>query len=87
MEYIEVVSDLENRIRAHKLFSKTSLEKVLEACLESVRDNAKILDLGCGSGNFYDLFASKAQCYIGIDISDELLRELSNYRQQKAILI
>lgn len=87
MEYIEVVSDLENRIRAHKLFSKTSLEKVLEACLESVRDNAKILDLGCGSGNFYDLFASKAQCYIGIDISDELLREFSNNRQQKAILI
>lgn len=87
MEYIESVNDLENRIRAHKLFSKTSLEKVLEACLDSVRDNSKILDLGCGSGNFYELFASKAQCYIGIDISKELLKEFSSKRKQSAILI
>lgn len=87
MEYIESVNDLENRIRAHKLFSKTSLEKVLEACLDSVRYNAKILDLGCGSGNFYELFSSKAQCYIGVDISKDLLKEFRGKLKQSAILI
>lgn len=87
MKYIESVSDLENRIRAHKLFSKTSLEKVIETCLSNVRENSKILDLGCGSGNFYELFASKAQCYIGIDISKEMLKEFSSKRKQGAILI
>lgn len=87
MEYIESVNDLENRIRAHKLFSKTSLEKVLEACLDSVRNNSKILDLGCGSGNFYELFASKAQCYIGVDISKDLLNEFRSKQRQGAILI
>lgn len=87
MEYIESVSDLENRIRAHKLFSKTSLENVLETCLGNVRDYSKILDLGCGSGNFYELFSSKAQCYIGIDISKELLKEFSGKRKPGAILI
>jgi len=87
VEYIESVDDLENRIRAHKLFSKTSLEKVLETCLDSVRANARILDLGCGSGNFYELLSSKAQCYVGIDISKELLKEFSGKQQQSAILI
>lgn len=87
MEYIESVSDLENRIRAHKLFSKTSLEKVLETCLSTTRDHSKILDLGCGSGNFYELFARKAQCYVGIDISKELLTQFSSKRKHGAILI
>jgi len=87
VEYNESVSDLENRIRAHKRFSKTSLEKVLKACLDHVHNNSKILDLGCGSGNFYELFASKAQCYVGIDISKDLLQEFSCKRQQGALLI
>ena len=87
MKYIESVSDLENRIRAHKLFSRTSLEKVLETCLGDVRDNSKIMDLGCGSGNFYELFSCKARCYIGIDISKELLSEFSSKRKPGAVLI
>lgn len=87
MEYIESVNDLDNRIRAHKLFSKTSLEKVLEACLDNVRHGAKILDLGCGSGNFYELFSSKTPCYIGVDISKDLLKEFRSQHQQSVTLI
>ena len=87
MKYVESVNDLENRIRAHKLFSKTSLEKVLEKCFDRIRNGSRILDLGCGSGNFYELFSSKAQCYVGIDISKELLGEFSSKRNQGAILI
>lgn len=87
MEYIESANDLENRIRAHKQFSRTSLEKVLKACLDRVPEKSKILDLGCGSGNFYELFASKAQSYVGVDISKELLREFSSKRKPSAILI
>ena len=87
MKYVESVNDLNERIRAHKLYSKTSLENVLEACLEYIQDGSRILDLGCGSGNFYGLFSSKAQCYIGIDISKDLLREFSSKLKRNSILI
>ena len=87
VEYTETVSDLENRIRAHKLFSKTSLDDVLSKCLDIVPANSTILDLGCGSGNFYQLFASKACSYVGIDISKELLEEFRNKQQQSVVLI
>jgi len=87
VEYTETVGDLENRIRAHKLFSKTSLDDVLSKCLDLVPADSTILDLGCGSGNFYRLFASKARSYVGIDISKELLKEFRNKQQQSVVLI
>lgn len=87
VEYIESVDDLDNRIRAHKLFSKTSLDAVLTACLEKVGNGSSILDLGCGSGNFYELLSSKAKCYLGVDISQSLLNQFRSQRGQGVILI
>lgn len=87
VDYTESADDLENRIRAHKFFSKTSLETVLTECIESVPEKANILDLGCGSGNYYELFSSKAQCYVGIDISKDLLKEFSGKQKSSVVLI
>jgi SAM-dependent methyltransferase len=87
VEYTETVSDLEDRIRAHKLFSKTSLDDVLCKCLERVPAESSVLDLGCGSGNFYPLFASKARSYVGVDISKDLLGAFRNKQQQSVVLI
>lgn len=87
VEYTETIGDLENRIRAHKLFSKTSLDDVLSKCLDLVPTDSTILDLGCGSGNFYRLFASKVRSYVGIDISKDLLGEFRNKQQHSVVLI
>lgn len=87
VEYTETVGDLENRIRAHKLFSKTSQDDVLSKCLDLVPADSTISDLGCSSGRICRLFASKARSYVGIDISKELLKEFRNKQQQSVILI
>ena len=87
VEYIESVSDLENRIRAHKLFSKTSLEEVLLRCVGQVNQDSVLMDLGCGSGNFFKLFASKAKTYLGIDISEGLLNDFRRQHNETIVLI
>lgn len=85
--YPESFDDLGKRIRAHKLFSKTSLEDVLGECMDFVAQKSALLDLGCGSGNFYELFSSKARTYIGIDISSELLGEFRKRAGESVVLI
>ncbi len=87
VEYVESVSDLENRIRAHKLFSRTSLENVLMRCIEQVNENSALLDLGCGAGNFFKLFYSKARTYVGVDISENLLEDFRRQHNETIVLI
>ncbi len=37
-------------------------------------EKEKILDLGCGNGRFYELFENKNVDYIGVDISERLIK-------------
>jgi len=87
MKYTENALDLENRIRAHKLFSRATLESVLKETLNDLDEDPVVLDLGCGSGNYYELFTRKTKHYIGIDVSKDLLMEFAKRYSDKKILI
>ena len=87
VDYTETFGDLENRIRVHKLFSKTSQDDVLSKCLDLVPADSTILDLGCAPGRICRLFASKAHYYVGIYISGELLKEFRKKHKQSVSLI
>ena len=39
-----------------------------------IKNNQKVLDLGCGNGRLYQLFQNKKIEYIGIDSSEELIK-------------
>jgi len=56
-------------------FSRTR-NKVWEELgfLFSLKDNEKVLDLGCGNGRYFEFFKNKPVEYIGIDNSEELIR-------------
>ncbi|GEM_PF-4093513 len=73
--YKESIDALSVRIDAHKKFSNFSLEDWLEKNL-SFGDGDTILDIGCGSGNFFPVFSRKIGergVIVGIDQSRELL--------------
>lgn len=72
LKYSENLTDLEIRIDAHKKYSMSSLERILEDLLKAT-PSRNLLDMGCGSGNFSKLFSDHCNCYIGIDINDNLL--------------
>jgi len=50
-------------------------EKIIKKWIDEL-DFESIIDLGCGSGRFTHLFEGKK--YVGIDISDRLIRESRN---------
>jgi ubiquinone/menaquinone biosynthesis C-methylase UbiE len=87
MKYTENALDLENRIRAHKLFSRATLESVLKQTLDDLDEDPMLLDLGCGSGNYFELFKRKTAHYVGIDVSKDLLTEFAKKFTDKKILI
>jgi len=39
-----------------------------------VKENEKVLDLGCGTGRLYEIFKDKGVDYTGIDFSEELIK-------------
>jgi ubiquinone/menaquinone biosynthesis C-methylase UbiE len=57
---------------------------------EYVKQKEKVLDLGCGSGRMFEMFAEKNVDYIGVDFSERLIeiakRKYGNFFQQANIL-
>ncbi len=60
----------ESMERGHRPVGEQAIEKM------SVRDDARVIDIGCGSGWASRLLAEKAMSgrVVGIDISDEMIR-------------
>lgn len=73
--YDEKRDDLSKRIEIHKKYSNFSLEDWLEEKMP-VRNGDCILDVGCGSGNFFPVYSDKlgqTGLIVGLDRSAELL--------------
>ena len=77
---------LDVRINAHKNFSITTLEDLIESLTKKIPENSSILDLGCGNGNFYSLL-SKVNRYVGLDVSSELLEQFSKSNNDSVPLL
>ncbi|MDD3170479.1 MAG: class I SAM-dependent methyltransferase [Candidatus Pacebacteria bacterium] len=45
----------------------------MEFLFDSISENDKVLDLGCGSGRFYPLFEKRKADYYGIDFSAKMI--------------
>lgn len=74
LSYDEGADALTARIRAHRQFSSLKIEDVLQPLIER-GSWRRILDIGCGSGNFAELFARNCTAYVGIDKNAELLTQ------------
>lgn len=73
--YVEKKDHLSIRIRANKKFTNLQLEDWLAQNL-TFKKGHSILDIGCGGGNFFPIFAknvSSSGVIVGIDQSAELL--------------
>ncbi len=46
-----------------------------------MRENERVLDVGCGSGRTYDLFKEKKVRYAGIDVSEALIKKATERAQ------
>ena len=86
--YVEPKNSLDNRIRAHLSFSNFSLHEWIEKNL-NISSGDKILDMGCGNGNFLDLFLkmTNKKCEIyAVDKNEDLILEAkSQYRNENII--
>ncbi len=69
----ETVDALDVRIRAHIMYSSLQMESLLGRFLDVNSHCKRILDMGCGSGNYADLFAKKSSLYVGLDANAGLL--------------
>ncbi|MFN3301894.1 MAG: class I SAM-dependent methyltransferase [Patescibacteria group bacterium] len=56
-------------------FSKTREEpwEIMKLFLKYIKDNDRVLDIGCGNGRLYKLLQDKSVRYIGIDNSKNLI--------------
>jgi len=79
--YDEAREALDVRIAAHKRYSSLRVEDVLEELLGR-RFWPRILDVGCGSGNYTELLARHCSLNIGLDKNIELLRQAQQRCQQ-----
>ncbi|KJS15922.1 MAG: hypothetical protein VR69_11740 [Peptococcaceae bacterium BRH_c4b] len=71
----EKLDNLTIRINAHIKYSNFSLESWLEDVLP-IKEGDQILDIGCGSGNFFSIYHKMSGgrgIIVGIDQSEELL--------------
>jgi SAM-dependent methyltransferase len=72
--YNESPDTLDIRIRAHTQYSSLRVEDILEELI--IRYPTKrILDVGCGSGNYSELFARHCFTYVGLDKNTDLLEQ------------
>ena len=69
--YNEIASDFDMS-RKKKIWPKTE-----ELCL-GVKNGGRILDLACGNGRLVESFQGKEIDYLGIDISEELIKLAKN---------
>lgn len=74
LAYDETADALNTRIRAHVEFSSLKIEDVLIEHL-AARPAARVLDVGCGSGNYTPLFAARCDSYVGMDRGEGLLAD------------
>lgn len=51
-----------------------AVEKALSQARISINEETRVLDIGCGTGDFIELLAKKGASVIGIDISQEVTR-------------
>ena len=73
--YVEPKNSLDNRIRAHLSVSNFSLHEWIEKNL-NISSGDTILDMGCGNGNFLDLFLkmTNKKCEIyAVDKNEDLI--------------
>ena len=82
--YAKAAADYDERIfnseyKAYKIMALWALEK-------SKKRDAKILDLGCGTGHSSLEFFKKSFSVTGIDISKEMLKKATKYPFEKIII-
>ena len=74
LDYKEALTDLTVRIEANRKYSSFQVEDVLHQLLQQ-QSLGRILDVGCGSGNYSELFAAQCALYLGLDRNAQLLSE------------
>ena len=85
--YKEVDKALENRISAHARYSNFNLHEWLSKKF-NIKSSDNIMDLGCGDGNFIDLFwdAIKPDGRLdAIDINEDLINIAKKIYQHPSV--
>lgn len=65
--------DVYNNIASHFSSTRAFLWRDLESLVGFVKENDSVLDIGCGNGRLYQLFANLSISFTGIDISENLI--------------
>lgn len=65
--------DVYNNIAAHFSSTRAFLWRDLESLVGFVKPKDCVLDIGCGNGRLYQLFADLSISFTGIDISEKLI--------------
>lgn len=81
-QIIDQNKDVYNNIAAHFSNTRAFLWRDLESLAEFVKENDRVLDIGCGNGRLYQLFANLSISFTGIDISEKLI-EIAKERYPK----
>ena len=77
-----MASDVENFIRfCESDFGKRVLEKEVEFVYHELKGSQRILDVGCGIGQFEQMLPSLNM--VGLDVSEEMLEEARKRSKKK----
>lgn len=75
MDFIKLNKDTYNKIAKHFSDTRAFVWDDLKPLKRYVKDGDRILDLGCGNGRLYQLFSDLSIDYIGVDQSEELIKQ------------
>lgn len=69
-------------------YTKDMWEKINNCEVSSIKDNKVVLDVGCGSGRFIDLFKDSDNLIIGLDFSNsiEVVAEIFGHRDNYLLI-
>ena len=81
-QIIEQNKDVYNNIAAHFSSTRAFLWRDLESLAGFVKPKDRVLDIGCGNGRLYQIFANLSISFTGIDISEKLI-EIAKERYPK----